>query len=78
MKYYVYRQGPDERAVPSNVPSLSDPWVLVGTVERDEEPARVNWSSAVYELTGKKLSTESSVYSTWYKVLSEEVVHESD
>ena len=73
MKYKLYKQGPEERqGYASNVPTLKAPWVLVGTVDRDAEPADVSWAGAVKELTGKSIEAES-VRGTWYKLIAEEV-----
>ena len=75
MKYNLYRQGPEERRISSNVPLLSEPWALIGSVDRNAPPEDVSWASVVYELTGKNIKRESA-RGIWYKVIAEEVSNE--
>lgn len=71
MKYNVYRQGPDERSIPSNVPLIDDPWKLMGSIEDERDESHVNWNEAVFKVTGKSIRREYD-RGTFYKVLPAE------
>lgn len=70
MKYDVYRQGPEEREVPSQFPALDSPWKKIGSIESESEPKDLDWAKVIMEVTGKSLANESD-RGAWYKVIPE-------